>query len=225
MTLLGDVSWVKTHLLLVGVVAALVFGSVYGVESLIANHDAKNAIVLQTLADSQAKANAQFQISVKSQIDAIAAQNAELAAENQTLIKALATRQVIEAKIPVQNSSLSAQDAASALKGQAVNDQVVLPLPVARDLVTSVQLVPLLQADKADLEKSNGLLETEVTNGVKALDLERKAHTNDNDTNAGTIKARDGEISQLKSDCRKSKMKWFFIGYVAGFVSAKFAGI
>jgi hypothetical protein len=225
MTLIGDVSWVKTHLLLVGVVAALVFGSVYGVESLIANHDAKNAIVLQTLADSQAKANAQFQISVKSQIDAIAAQNAELAAENQTLIKALASRQVIEAKIPVQNSSLSAQDAASALKGQAVNDQVVLPLPVARDLVTSVQLVPLLQADKADLEKSNGLLETEVANGVKALDLERTAHTNDNSTNAGTIKARDAEIVAIKADARKGKMKWFFIGYVAGFVSAKFVGI
>jgi hypothetical protein len=220
MTLTGDVSWVKTHLLLVGVVAALVFGSVYGVESLIANHDAKNAIVLQTLADSQAKANAQFQISVKSQIDAIAAQNAELAAENQTLIKALAIRQVIEAKIPVQNSSLSAQDAASALKGQAVNDQVVLPLPVARDLVTSVQLVPLLQADKADLEKSNGLLETEVANGVKALDLERTAHTNDNSTNTSTIKARDAEIVVLKAECRKSKLKWFGVGYVAGYISA-----
>jgi hypothetical protein len=58
----------------------------------------------------------------------------------------------------------------------AVGVTVVLPLQAAQADLTDNQLVPLLQADKQDLEKSNGLLEAEITDGSKALDLERRAH-------------------------------------------------
>ncbi len=58
----------------------------------------------------------------------------------------------------------------------AVGVTVVLPLQAAQADLTDIQLVPLLQADKQDLEKSNGLLEAEITDGSKALDLERRAH-------------------------------------------------
>jgi hypothetical protein len=224
MSLLADVTWLKTHLILVAIAASLVFGSVYGVESIIAKHDDKNAIVLQTLSDSMNKQNQQFQQNIKTQLDSLAAQNVQLEQQNSQLINALAARQVVEKQIPLTNATLSAQDAAGKLKGQAVGNTVVLDLPIARDLVTSVQLVPLLQQDKADLEKSNGLLQTEVSNGVKALDLERTAHTNDNTTNAGTIKARDAEIVAVKAECRKSKLKWFGIGVVVGFVGRGFVG-
>jgi hypothetical protein len=234
MSLLADVTWLKTHLILVAIAASLVFGSVYGVESIISKHDDKNAIVLQTLADSQAKANVQFQQGIKLQLDSIAAQNAQLAAENATLINALAARQVVEKKIPVAVASETSLEVAADLK-KATNgtvgilkspdgDLIQLDLPTAKGVLTSVQLVPLLQQDKTDLEKSNGLLQTEVANGVKALDLERTAHANDNTTNAGTIKARDAEIVAVKAECRKSKLKWFGIGVVVGFVGRGFVG-
>jgi len=220
-SLSDDFKWIKAHLILTAIAACLIFGAVYGVESVIAKHDEKNAQAIAAIVDAQTKQNQQFQISIKAQIDTLVQQNQVLESENQTLIAALAKRQVIENQVPIKNQNLSAVEAAKALGGTSDGDNVVLELPIARNVVTQVQLVPLLQQDKADLEKSNGLLTTEVVNAQSALDLERKAHESDNTTNAGIIKERDTTISTLKAECRKSKLKWFGIGFVAGYITGK----
>jgi len=220
LSLSEDLKWIKGHLILLALVGTLVFGGVYGVESLIARHDDVAATRAAILADEQAKANQVFQAQVQQQISTLVQQNVLLEAQNQTLIAALSKRQVIEQQIPIKNQNISAVEAAKQLGGTSDGNNIVLDLPVARNVVSMVQLVPLLQQDKVDLTKANGLLISEVANAQQALDLERTAHTKDNTTNEGTIKARDERISALQEDMRKSKLKWFGIGYVAGFVSA-----
>ena len=220
MGLSEDVNWLKTHIVLLAIVVALAFGGVYGVESLISNHDAKQAAQYQALAQQQAVQNAEFQKQTANQLLVLAQQNAQLEQQFSQIVTVLAQREATEKKLPQVNQNLSAAEAAKTLGGTVQGDNVVLDLPLARTLVTDVQLVPLLQQDKTDLEKQNGLLQTEVANGVQALNLEREAHASDNSANAATIKARDAEIVAIKAECRKSKLKWFGIGYVAGFLSA-----
>jgi hypothetical protein len=79
----------------------------------------------------------------------------------------------------------------------AVGDTVVLPLTTAQTALPDIQLVPFLQADKQDLEKSNGLLEAEITNGSKSLYLERQPHASDNNANKAALTAKDGELAIL----------------------------
>ena len=38
---------------------------------------------------------------------------------------------------------------------------------------------------------------------------------------AGQVKACQTEVDTVKSQARKGKIKWFFIGYVAGFISGR----
>jgi hypothetical protein len=108
------------------------------------------------------------------------------------------------------------------LGGAAQGNDVVLPLTNAQNALTIVQLVPLLQKDKSDLQAENGLLQTEVSNGVQALSLERTAHKSDNDANAAIIKGDALNLSACKADARKGKLKWFFIGVGVGYLGRIF---
>ena len=221
LSLSQDFNWVKTHLLLLAIVGGLIFAGVYGVEALVAKHDEKNSQALAQLADNFNKQNQILQQQNAAQIKALTDQNIALQSEIATLATSLAKRQTTETQLPVKNANLSAIDAAKALGGTADGDNVVLDLPISRQIVTQVQLVPLLQADKADLEKQNGLLQTEVANGVKALDLERASHGSDNTAKDATIKSLQSDLSTAKAECRKSKLKWFGIGFVAGYITGK----
>lgn len=200
MNLTDDLNWLKTHLILLAIVAGSIYGGIYLVESKIADHDKQMATIYQVQ-------NQQFQAQIKEEIDALKEQNTQLS-------QALATRQVVEVKLPTQNGSLTATQAAQEISkstkanpGQVVSqgDTVVLDLPTARDLTTMAQLVPLLQADKADLTK-------QLSNETKIYNDEVSAHQKDNQTNAVALTA-------CKADARKGKLKWFGIGYVAGFLT------
>lgn len=219
LNLIADWKWLTTHLIIVALAGTLVVGSIYGVLHIQAKDAERHAQEFAQLADSMNKANAAFQASTEAQIKTLAAANQQLALEVGTLTQVLARRQAAEQSLPKKNANLSVIEAARSLQGSADGDNVVLDLHVARDLVTQVQLVPMLEQDKADLGKSNELLAAEVANGEQALDLERKAHASDNSANGATIKARDAEVSALKKNLRKSKMKYFIIGYVAGFIT------
>jgi hypothetical protein len=197
-SLSDDLSWLKTHLILLAVVAVLTFSGIYGVESLIAKHDAKTASIYQTQ-------NEQFQKQVVVEI-------AALQQQNQALLQQVATRQQVEVKIPTNSGSLTAPQAADTISKYTLNHPVVptatgvtVDLATAQAIASDLQMLPLVRQDKADLQVA-------FTNEVKIYNDEVAAHKKDNDANAEQIKS-------LKADARKGKLKWFGIGYVAGFVS------
>jgi hypothetical protein len=205
MSISDDLSFLKTNIPLLIVVLGLTLGGVYGVESLVASHDKQTAALFQAQ-------NTQFQAQIQQEIQSLQAANAQLA-------NAISQRQTIEVKIPTLNGSLTAAQSALAISQavkanpgevSATGDNVMLDLPVTREITSMIQLLPLVQADKADLQQ-------QLANETRIYADEKAAHKKDNDTNAETIKS-------LKADCRKSKLKWFGIGVVVGFVGRGFAG-
>jgi len=221
MSLVTDWDWIRTHLILLAVLATLSVGAVYGVLTIQERERSAAEQRQAVIVDALTAQNKIVQQQTAAQITLLTQQFQALEAQNQVLIVALAKRQQAETAVPVHNANLSAVEVAKNLGGTAEGDNVVLDLPLARNVLTAVQLVPLLQQDKVDLAASNGLLKNEVTNAQSALDLERKAHTSDNTTNSATIKLRDDTISTLHAEVRKSKLKWCGICYVAGFLTAE----
>jgi hypothetical protein len=220
----SELNWLHTHLLLLVVVIVLVVGSVYGVESLIAKHDDTAAARYSAIAAGADKKNEEVQAALQSKVDTLAAMNQQQSAQVSVLIQSLAKRQVAETAIPKQVGSLTAAQVATQLGGAANGDDVVLPLPQAQVALSDVQLVPLLQKDKVDLQDAyNREVQIAANNVIlyndehDALLSEQKSHKADNDANAA-------EIKKVKADARKSKLKWLGIGILIGFVGRGFAG-
>ena len=215
----NDWTWVKTHLVLLMMVALLSFGAVYGIESFISKHDAAEATKYSQIATTQNQQTAQVLAQVQTEVAALMAANQQLANQNQQLVTSLSKRQTTEVQIPKQTASLTAAQVAIELQGTANGDNVTLALPVAQNVLANVKLVPLLQQDKTDLQSAyNNQVQVSANNLALyndehlALVSEQKAHQADNTANAATIK-------KLKADARKGKLKWFFIGFVSGFIT------
>jgi hypothetical protein len=212
-------NWIITHSILLALVGTLTLGGIYGVENLISKHDDATAAKYAAIADAQVKQNATFQQQVQQQIAILAAQNQQLIAANAQLASSLAARSKVEKEVPVQTANLSLAETAAALKGTVEGNNVSLTLPVAQDVLTQVQLVPLLQQDKLDLSKEVDNQSDIAKNNLAEYTQEKAAHDSDNKANAAVILANKKEIAAVKADARKGKIKWFVIGYVSGLIS------
>ena len=83
--------------------------------------------------------------------------------------------------------------------------------------LTDVLLVPQLQSDKKDLQDQL-TNETQIaTNNKKLYDDEVVALTGEQKAHAADKLASATEITALKADARKSKLKWFGIGVLVGY--------
>ena len=133
-----DWSWLTAHLLLVGVLVVVAAGSVYGVESLIAKHDAENAARYAAIAVQANQQNQLFQTQVQAEIKTLVDANQQLANQNAQLATALTQRQTVEVNIPKQVGTLTATQVATQLGGTANGDIVSLPLPQAQIALTDV---------------------------------------------------------------------------------------
>lgn len=225
MTLSDDIKWVKGHLITLALAGALVFGAVYGV-LYIQDKDRKEALAQQTLITNQLiESNKQTQAASQVQMQTLADEMKQLQANYALLMDAYTKRQPIEAKIPAHNATLSTTEVATQLGGTAQDNNIILPLIPAQHALDALQLVPLLQQDKKDLVNANASLSTQVTNAQSAFNVERTSHASDNTANAAIIKQGADALSSCKADARKGKMKWFFIGAVAGFIGRGFSGL
>lgn len=231
MSLTGDYTWVKTHLILVGITAGLVFGGVEGTLSLIDKHDAKIAAQYQILADQEIAQNKTLQSMIQAQQTQLDADRQALEDLNSKLAQALTQRAISETNLPKVNAKLdvtqTADKIAAATNGSATpsGSSIILDLPTAQTILTDIQLVPLLQQDKKDLE-SQFQQETQVADDLsKQIVLEKQSHDGDVKALKAQIDADTKTISQLKADNRKSKLKWFGIGYVAGLLTRTVLGI
>lgn len=187
----------KHHVILYLVATSLALFGVYLFESKIADRAQSKADAAQATAQLLVQQNQQFQVQMQQQINQLA--------------QALSARQVIEVKIPTANQSLTSSQTADALSkatnaksGEvtAVNDTVVMDLPVSRTVLSDVQLVPLLQQDKADISKQ--------------LDLEKQAHISDVKADVANLQACQLEVKAVKAKGRKNIIKSFVIGLGVG---------
>lgn len=223
-TIKNDLSWLKMHLILLAIVVILVFAGIFGVESLIARHDDAAAAKYSQIAADTAKQNAAILAQVQAANTALLNTNQQLASQNQQFASALATRQIQEVQIPKQTASLTAMQIAVELQGTANGDNVSLTLPVAQNVLASVRLVPLLQKDKTDLQSAFDNQVQIANNNEKLFENERQALVSEQGSHKADNEANAKQITKLKADARKSKLKWFGIGVIVGFIGRGFLG-
>jgi hypothetical protein len=225
MSLTDDLTWVKTHLLLLAIVGVLTFGGVFGTLSVIEKHDARVAIQYQTIADQQANQNKTLQALIVSEQAQLEADKTALTLQEAKIETLLSQRQVVEKQVPVTNATLDATQTAlgivKAVGGNATpsGSSVLLDLPTAQAVLTDVQLLPLVQADKVDLGNQLSDEKRIALDTQSQLSNEQKSHKSDVDTLNSQIAADGKQITKLKADIRKGRLKWFGIGFVSGFVT------
>lgn len=188
------------HLLLVCV---LVAGAVYGVDSIVSAHDARSEAKYSQLLDAQTTKTEADEKTLEATIAAITTQNANLVAENAKTDAALVAQQKIDA-------SLTAQQAATKLGGTVVGTDVDLPLDTARGMIEQIDSIPPLKADLANETQIAANDQKEIDSQTNTI-ADLKAQFVDEQTSCSA------QIKVVKAQARKSKIKWFFAGVVAGF--------
>jgi hypothetical protein len=229
-----DLTYVKTHLALLGIVVILAAGSVYGIESLVAKHDTeretKDSQVLALITaqttdlksrmaqDEQAATirDAQYAAIIGQLSSTIQKQTTQLQQQvkvNATLT-ALQTAQAISQKTQAQPGEVTAQ-----------GDNVTLDLPIARTVNSSLDMLATTTAQldetKKQLDAQTGLTNDAILDTVNA----KKVIVNQANEITQGDKVCIDKIAVVKAQARKSKLKWLGIGYVLGLATAHFIGI
>ena len=204
MTILSTISTeVKSHLFAAIVIVALIAGSVYVVDSLIARHDAKTESKYELLLT---------QAQTKSTADQQAFQNVltQLSAQNAALSTQIASRDVALATILKQDAQLNASQVAAKLGGTANSDNnIVLPLDTSRNIAASLDILPPLQANLANETTIATNLQTELTAQTTVVtDLKAQLVASDNSCKA--------QIKTLKAKQRKTNLKFLAVGIGIG---------
>ena len=228
MDIATDFNYLKHHLILLALVVALAFGGIYGIESLIARHDAVNAQQQQAALAAQVALVQSLQQQISHDEQVYAAQNAALAQTISGLANAISTRDKQNDQQKQKDATLTAQEAAARLSEQtkaqpgevtAVGTGGSIDLPISRQVVASLDQLTTVTADLADT-KTSLANETTIagnnaaeTTGQKQLVGALQTQIVDAD------KACKAEVASVKADARKSKFKWFLGGFIAGVVT------
>lgn len=224
---MGEVNWLKHHLILLGVIALLVFGGVYGIESLLSSRDAANNARFEEILKATQQQVTILQTKLDEREMVWQQQNQEQQVLIQKLGAGIVQRNQATQESIKRNATLSAAEAAQKLTQQtSANpgeilpgaDAVTLSLPVTRNVISSLDLLPTVQANLADTEQKFLAQQTIATNLQDNLNTEKEliAALRKNITDADN--ACKSEIAVIKSNARKSNLKWAAGGAVFGAV-------
>lgn len=225
-----DWDWLKTHILLLAVTGIFVVGSVYGVESLIARHDAASAAKYSVLLATQIQ---QTQAVEKQ----LATDEAHWTQVEQTLLNqnAQLSKTIVTENKQVENqrkadATLNAQQAAERLTQQtkaasgevvASGDNVVVDLPITRSIVSDLDLLVGTQ-DTLKATQTQLVNETTIADNAKSdAAAKNTLITNLKAQNDAQVKSCDARIALVKAQARKGKLKWFVSGVVVGFIGKR----
>jgi hypothetical protein len=228
----ADWTWLVSHLVAIAFVALLVVGAVYGVDSIVAKHDAaantKYAAILQ-----QQTAQTQTLIQqLAADQAASAARDAQYTATIAQLSKSIQVRDANAQKQQQADTTLDATSAGARLAQQTnakageitvANDSITLDLPLTRGIIGSLDSLAALQADFQDT-KNQLTAQTGLTAdaNTKLADAD-KVIASQTLQLADSTKACQAQVKSLKAHYRKKLIKVGVISYVAGFVSGVIA--
>jgi hypothetical protein len=215
------------------IVVVLAIGLIWGYNKYaqIRVNDANIALQKQTLitnaaqaaATAQASQAAQDKVALQALTDKLTAQNQQLAQANASLTAALANQKKSDAIIPLPEldtrwaalvPGVSASDVTLSPTGL-----VQVPQADARATVEKLEEVPVLTtqlANETTLEKNDQLLIGQQTKNI--FDLNTQV-TGLQTLNTDEKKQCTDQIAVVKAEARKGKIRWFKIGFVAGFVA------
>jgi hypothetical protein len=218
-----DFTWVKHHLILVAVLLLAVFAGVWGVQGIIDKHDqAKDLQFHEELAAARQD--------TKQALAAAASHDAEIEQREESrdaLVKSLVAQVSLrDAQLQdalKKNATLTAQQAAAKLveqynaqptQAQAQGDNVLVDLPLTRQIVGTKDSLTACQGDLTDTQK---LLTQEQgrTADLKTQVSDRDKVITAKDTELGKQKKADGEDKKVAVDNEKKKRKWYALAGAA----------
>lgn len=188
---------------------------------------AEQALAAAKITDAQ---NASTTAQVLAQYQAmISAQSAQIA----SLAAAAAQRQVVLKQNQVTDQTLALPELGNRLEtlgnvpdGQVSTegDSVKITHPGTVALVQTLETIPVLQADLKDETALAGAAQAAQRQGDTVIADQAKQITGLNTTLLDASNACKAQVSEVKAQARKSKVKWFKLGFITGFVSGLWAG-
>ena len=229
-----DLAWLKAHLALLVIVIALAAGSVYGIESIIAKHDAERATADRQVLTAITNQTNDLKSRMTQDEQASAVRDAQY---NQTIsqLSAIISNQSTQLRKQIKvNASLTASQTAQALttkiKAQpgeisVAGDNVTLDLPVARSLNSSLDSLATTQAQLVETQKQLSAQTSLTTDALLDLDNGKKVIASQQTEISAAGKSCQDQVTSLKAQARKSKFKWFLGGVLVGLGIAHPLGI
>ena len=220
--------WIESHerLLLVAVAGVVLWFGIGRVDSLIARHDNANLQQAQVVAQVQHDKTAAIAAQVAQQAaqyqalaDKVQAQNAALVQANTELATALAKQQRTDASLPPTELVNRWSTLVPQAKPTVTPSGVALDTPSAVATVQALEAVPVLTAQVSNTQKELDNAQSLVTaEGQQVVTL---------NTEVGSLRTQLGDnqavcqaqIAVVRAEARKSKRRWFLVGFVTGFVS------
>jgi hypothetical protein len=199
------------------------------VDTLLINHDRAMTQQAQIVAqvqqeknDATAKLIAQHDADTAALNAKIEARDAQLQQLQVTLVTALSKQQQVDKTLTPTELTQRWNTLVPEASASSANGQVTLPDSGAVATVVELEKAPVLQqqltAETEELKNAQSLLAAEgqqvSDRDVLITGLQAKA--------VDDAKVCTAQIATVKAEARRSKRRWFIIGYVAGFVSRQF---
>lgn len=164
-TIERDITWIRGHILATLLAVALIAGSIIGgislFEGMVEKHDARVAAVQLQKEGVDTATTAALMAQLAQDRAANTARDAAQTVLIQTLVTQMAQQRAQTAKQIKTDATLDAQAAAARLVMQmkasptdvtVVNDSVTMTLPLTRNVVASLDLLPQAQSDVINLQ-------------------------------------------------------------------------
>jgi hypothetical protein len=214
----------KHHIILYVVAVIFALGLTYTIESKVADRAEAKYQQAKAISDQKDTTNAQFQKQIadtltqlQNQSDQLKAVNAQQQSTIVSLKQQLQDQKTKDSTLPPTDLAARIQTLAPGGSVTVVTNGYQLDQPEAVVVAQSLESVPVLQqqitADETVISNDT----TIIANDAKALDAEKQSHTSDNVTAALDKATLTKEITVVKDEARKSKLKWFLVGVVTGF--------
>jgi hypothetical protein len=218
--------------ILLGVVALLIFVAVYFVDNLIEKRDAADASKYATILASQAAETKTLQ----QQLAEDSAGNAQRDATYQKTIAQLSQgiiqrnaatqqQQKVDANLDAAASAqrISTQTGAAIGEVTVSGNGVVLDLPIARNIVSDLDAFVSTKGDLADTQKQLTTQQGLTADARKEATDAESVVTSQSVQLVDSTKSCNSQIAVVKAAARKSKLKFFGVGFVLGFITGVFA--
>lgn len=233
-TIKTDWTWFTQHLLLLIVLAAMLGGAVYGVDSLVARHDASTQSKYESILATQAAQTNVLIAQLKADEDASAQRDAAYQATIASLSKSIVARNAASKVQQTTDANLDISAAANRLQAQTnaqpgeitiVGPDANIDLPVTRTIVANLDALATAQGDLVDTQNSLDA-QTGLTNDANKKLTDAESIIASQTTQAATAtKVCDAQIKTLTANNRKRTIKTFFVGFGVGFVAGATAHI
>ena len=214
----------KWHVALI--LVALLLVSLLGYKIISAQADRADArfAAAQAAAAASDKQNAAIQQQIVQRLSELASENQRLEGQVFTLATAINKR---DTALTVQTSTvpkltpteLGNQWGAVAAEPSPQVDATgnfVVPVPLAQKSVVALMTVPVLQADKRDLQSEVTAKTSIISNDASALSSEKQVHLSDNATCKADKQALTAQVDKVKKDARRGKIRSFLYGVGVG---------